>query len=138
MPRRKPAPPVKSPSQFVPMPAVMSFLKQTRGLLTWTLSDLQKSLLITAAQAQDVLTALEFQGYIKQAEDSPQEWLTTLNGEAVSGSKPPRFARESVEKASDALRERLHWTNKDSRSTYNRASRGLRRFPGRPSVGPSS
>jgi len=105
-------------SDTVPIAAVMSFLKETRGLLTWTLKDLQKSLLITALQAHDVVTALELQGYVKPSEDDPHEWVTTLNGEAVSGSKNPRFARENVEKALNSLRERIHNSNNDSSSPY--------------------
>lgn len=108
----------KAPSHFIPIAAVMSFLKETRGLLTWAVKDLQKSLLITAAQAHQVIAALELQGYIKQSEDNPEEWLTTLNGEAVSGSKPPRFTREGVEKALASMRERIEQINKDSGSPY--------------------
>lgn len=95
----------------------MSFLKETRGLLTWTIKDLQKSLLIGATQAREVIAALGLQAYVKQAEN-PHEWLTTINGEAVSGSNPPRFSREAVEKSLAALRERIKFINKDSGSPY--------------------
>ena len=95
----------------------MSFLKETRGLLIWTIKDLQKSLLIGAAQAREVIAAFELQGYIKQAEN-PHEWLTTIHGETISGSKAPRFNREAVEKSLAALRERIKFINKDARSPY--------------------
>jgi len=95
----------------------MSFLKETRGLLIWTSNDLQKSLLIGAVQAREMIAAFELQGYVKLAENQ-HEWLTTLNGEAVSGSKPPRFSREAVEKSLAALRERIKFINKDARSPY--------------------
>jgi hypothetical protein len=98
--------------------AVMSFLKETRGPLTWTVKELQKSLLITAAQARDVIAALELQGYIKRSDENAREWLTTLNGETVSGSKPPRFGRESVEKALASLVDRIKESNKDSNSPF--------------------
>lgn len=96
----------------------MSFLKETRGLLTWTTQDLQKSLLITTAQAREVIAALEVQGYIKQQQNSPNEWLTTIHGEVVSGSKPPRFSREKVENALSALKGRIETINEDASSPY--------------------
>lgn len=64
-----------------------------------------------------MIQALELQGYVKEAENS-QEWLTTLNGEAVSGSKLPRFDREGVEKSLSSLAERIKFDNKDPRSPY--------------------
>jgi len=96
----------------------MSFLKETRGVLTWTIKDLQKSLLIAAAQARAVIAALELQGYIKRSEEGPNEWLTTINGEAVSASKTPRYSREGVEKALALLRERLKQFNRDTQSSW--------------------
>lgn len=95
----------------------MSFLKETRGALTWTSKDLQKSLLISAAEATQVIAALELQGYLKRAGTS-DEWMTTINGEAVSGSKTPRFSREAVEASLSALRERLRSVNKNANSGY--------------------
>jgi hypothetical protein len=89
----------------------------TRGLVSWTVKDLQKSLLIPVAQARDVIQAPELQGYVKQAENS-QEWLTTLNGEAVSSSKLPGSDREGVEKSLSSLAERIKFDNKDPRSPY--------------------
>lgn len=97
--------------------AALSFLKETKGLLTWTIKDVQKSLLISTAQAKDVIAALEIQGYVKQAEN-PHEWLTTISGEVVSGSKLPRFHSESVEKSLAALRERIQSVNRDAHSAF--------------------
>jgi ribosomal protein S25 len=54
--------------------AAFSFLKETKGLLTWTVSDLAKSLKINLAEAKQVLAALEMQGYIKA--HGRDEWLT--------------------------------------------------------------
>lgn len=101
----------------VPAAAALSFLKETKGMLTWTVKDIQKSLLISAAQAKDVITALELQGYVKQAEN-PHEWLTTLNGEGVSGSKLPRFRPDSVNESLATLRERMQSLNKDSDASF--------------------
>ena len=87
-------------------------------MLSWTIKDLQKILFIPIAQAREVVTALQIQGYVKQAEDNPNEWLTTINGEIVSGSKLPRFSRESVEKAIASLTERIKTVNNTATSTY--------------------
>jgi hypothetical protein len=97
--------------------AAMSFLKETRGLLTWTSHDVQKSLLVSAAEARQVIAVLELQGYVKQAEDEHQ-WMTTIHGEAVSGSKAPRFKTESVDASLSALRERLRSGNRDAHSGW--------------------
>jgi hypothetical protein len=97
--------------------ATLSFLKETRGLLNWTLRDVQKSLLISTSAGREVISALELQGYAKRTENS-QEWLTTIDGETVSGSKAPRFTREAVGKSLEALRERIKFINKDARSPY--------------------
>src|SRR5271156_1965427 len=96
--------------------AAFSFLKETKGFLTWTLSDLAKSLKISPADAKQVLAALEMQGYIKP--HGRGEWLTTLAGETVSGAKTPRFTPESIEEALAALRSRIKLVNQDSKSPY--------------------
>jgi hypothetical protein len=96
--------------------AAFSFLKQTKGLLTWTLDDLAKFLKISVAEGKQVLAALEMQGYIKPHE--PGEWLTTLAGETVSGAKSPRFTPESIEEALAALRSRIKLVNQDSKAPY--------------------
>jgi hypothetical protein len=96
--------------------AAFSFLKETKGLLTWTLSDLSKSLKISVAEGKQVLAALEMQGYIKP--HGRDEWLTTLAGETVSGAKTPRFTPESIEEALATLRSRIKLVNQDSKSPY--------------------
>ena len=108
---------ISPPSTSIPAAAAISFMRETRGLVSWTVKDLQRSLLIPVPQARDVIQALELQGYVKHAENS-QEWLTTLNGEAVSGSKLPRFDREGVGKSLSSLAERIKFVNKDPRSPY--------------------
>jgi len=96
--------------------AAFSFLKETKGLLTWTLSVPAKSLKISLAEAKQVLAALEMQGYIKP--HGTGEWLTTLAGESVSGAKTPRFTPESIEEALAALRTRIKLVNQDSKAAY--------------------
>src|ERR1700721_3243284 len=69
--------------------AAFSFLKETKGLLTWTPGDLAKSLKISPAEAKRVLAALEMQGYIKP--HGRDEWLTTLAGDTYQGGTRHRF-----------------------------------------------
>ena len=115
---RKPSRSQKLSSGPLSVAATMSFLKETRGMLTWTVKNLQQSLLITAAQAHEAIAAFQIQGYIKPAEGIPNEWTTTLNGETVSGSKQPRFDRESVEASLALLKERIKSANTDTHAPY--------------------
>ena len=108
----------KSVMPSVPAAAVMSFLKDTRGLMNWTTRDLSKSLGIEAAEADKVLTIMEMQGYVKPAEGG-REWFTTAEGQAVSASKLPHFKRERVEAALEGLKQRIAARGKIS----NRRSR---------------
>lgn len=96
--------------------AAFSFLKETKGLLTWTPNDLAKSLKISVAEGKQVLAALEMQGYIKP--HGRDQWLTTLAGETVSGAKSPRFTPESIEEALAALHSRIKLVNQDSKTPY--------------------
>jgi hypothetical protein len=96
--------------------AAFSFLKETKGLLTWTLNDLAGSLKISVAEGKQVLAALEMQGYIKP--HGRDQWLTTLAGETVSGAKSPRFTPESIEEALAALYSRIKLVNQDSKAPY--------------------
>jgi len=101
----------------VPAAAVMSFLKDTRGLMNWTTRDLSKSLGIEAAEAGKVLTIMEMQGYVKPAEGG-REWFTTAEGQAVSASKLPHFKRERVEAALEGLKQRIAAARKDFKSPF--------------------
>lgn len=101
----------------VPAAAVMSFLKDTRALLTWTAGDLAKTLGITSAEAAQVIVIMEMQGYVKAVKGA-SEWLTTPAGQAVSGSKLPHFTRERVEKALSALKERIAASRKDFKAPF--------------------
>src|SRR6202035_3827955 len=101
----------------VPAAAVMSFLKDTRGLLTWTTRDLAETLGIPASEAAKVITIMEMQGYVKAAQGT-REWFTTPAGQTGSGSKLPHYTRERVEAALDGLKERIAAASKDFKSPF--------------------
>ena len=101
----------------VPTAAVFSFLKDTRGALTWTAHDLAEALKLSRQDANKILTLLQLQGYVHQNSDS-QQWLTTASGEIVSGSTLPRLSRESVEQAVATLADRIAAINRDPRAEF--------------------
>ncbi|HTU35203.1 MAG TPA: hypothetical protein VMF66_15475 [Candidatus Acidoferrum sp.] len=100
----------------MPAAEAFSFLRETRGLATWTVRDMAKSLRITVADAEHVAAILQLQGYVKPA--GTNEWMTTLSGEDVSKSKPPRFTPERVEQVIAELRQHIGANKHDSRSRY--------------------
>lgn len=101
----------------VPAAAVMSFLKDTRGSVTWTTRDLAETLDIAGAEATKVLAIMEMQGYVKPTQGG-KEWLTTSAGETISGSKLPHFTRERIEAAVSALKQRIAAARKDFKSPF--------------------
>jgi len=100
----------------IPVAAVFSFLKDQRGALCWTLRHLTQTLNISEQDAQRVLTILKLQGYVSETSDN--ELLTTASGEIVSGSKPPRFTRECVDRAVPELLERMAANNGDRNADF--------------------
>ena len=106
----------KTEAPAIPADEALSFLRETRGVTTWTARDMADSLRIAVADAKRVIPILELQGYVKPA--GTNEWMTTLSGEDVSGSKPPRFTRERVAQALDDLRRRIAEINRDSKAPY--------------------
>lgn len=94
--------------------AVLSFLKDTRGVISWTAGDMAKALGVTLAQANDALPILEMQGYVRRSGKS--DWLTTIAGESLSGSATPRFRKEAVDEALNQLRERIRALNADRKA----------------------
>ena len=123
MPSRREPPARSSALPSLPAEAALSFLKDTKGALTWSTRDLAASLNIDGREAQQVLALLQAQGYVqpagkKENPRNPDQWLTTAAGEAVSGAKPPRFTRESVEQALAALKERIKQINKDPQAPF--------------------
>ena len=97
----------------VPIEAVFSFLKGTKGTSSWTKQDFAGTLKISAADAAKILPVIQMQGYINPYHD---EWVTTTAGEDVAGARPPRFSPEKVEEALAELRERIKATNQNAKS----------------------
>jgi hypothetical protein len=105
----------------LPAEAALSFLKDTKGTLTWSSHDLAETLKIPGREADQVLAFLQAQGYAQPASSqagSKYQWLTTLAGETVSGAKPPRFTRDRVEQALADLQARIQENNKDPKSPF--------------------
>jgi DNA-binding MarR family transcriptional regulator len=82
----------------IPIAAAFSFLKDTRGLVSWNVRGLTRTLEITLSDAKRVIAILEIQGYIRRT-GQEDEWMTTMAGENVSESATPHFVLESVEEA---------------------------------------
>jgi len=114
--KRKAVPTVGSqkteePVPLLPVAEVLSFLKETRGVPGWNIREIAQSPNICQTEAKRVTAVLQAQGYIEPT--GPDEWLTTVSGEAVSGSKAPRFTPEAVEQELSALGDRIKAVNKD-------------------------
>jgi hypothetical protein len=110
----------KPPREVMPSvsaSAVMSFLKDTRGLLTWTTRDLAETLGIPTSEAAKVITIMEMQGYVNAAEGT-REWFTTPAGQTVSGSKLPHYTPERVAAALAELKKRIAAARKDFKSPF--------------------
>jgi hypothetical protein len=113
--------PTQRAQSALPAEAALSFLKDTKGTLTWSARDLSESLNINRREADQVLAVLQAQGYAQPAgapAKAQGQWLTTPAGETVSGAKPPRFTRERVEQALAGLRSRIQENNKDRNSPF--------------------
>lgn len=99
-----------------PFEEVLSFLKETRGELTWSAKDLADSLKISFGEARHVLSLFELQGYVKRSSDKSQ-WITTLNGESVSNSTQRHFTIVRVKAALGKLEERIKELNSDRKAS---------------------
>ena len=100
----------------VPAEAALSFLKDTKGAVSWSPAEMAAVLKIPRKDTAQVLALLGAQGYIAPA--AKNEWLTTAAGESVSGAKMPRFSRQSVDEALKSLKARIADLNKDKNSAY--------------------
>ena len=113
-----PQPPKKMPQPPVAVDALLSFLKETKGLFSWSTADLADTLKLSRAQAVEVLTLLRAQGYVQAESGKSGQWLTTTSGETVSGSKLPRFNPEKVRQALASLQQAIEENNKNKNSEY--------------------
>lgn len=113
----------------IPAEAALSFLKDTKGALAWTARDFANTLKINRREAEQALAFLQAQGYVQPARSGgpvrrsdatrgEQQWMTTPAGETVSGAKPPRFSRESVQQALIALKDRIQLNNNNSQAPF--------------------
>jgi hypothetical protein len=99
----------------IPADAALSFLKDTKGAVTWSVRDVADTLKISRSDAEQVVALLAAQGYV-QAKGN--EWMTTSSGETVAGAKTSRFAPEGIKQALAVLRERIKEANHNSRTEY--------------------
>src|ERR1700758_2022627 len=90
----------------IPAAELLSFLKEVRGVQAWTEKDLAKILRIGLPQAKEAIAVLQLQSYIQPAGNTAK-WRVTEQGEIVSGAKPPRFTRQSVDNALAGVRDRI-------------------------------
>ena len=107
----------------LPAEAALSFLKDTKGALTWSARDLTDTLKVNRREAEQALAVLQAQGYVQPAHQkgsarNADQWITTPAGEAISGAKPPRFTRERVEEALAALKDRIKQSNKSPQTLF--------------------
>jgi hypothetical protein len=101
----------------IPAETALSFLKDTKGMLTWSLRDLTDTLKINRRDAEEVIAFLAAQGYVKSTNER-DEWMTTSAGESVSRAKPPRLTREIVEQAVESLKGRIKEVNTESKGVF--------------------
>ena len=104
------------PPPTIPADAALSFLRETRGLSTWSVRDMANPLNISLDEAKQVIAVLEMQGYVNQFKSD--EFMTTFAGESISGSKPPRYTRERIERALETLCKRIAQINRDSGAPF--------------------
>lgn len=104
-------------SQPMPAAELLRFLKQPRGIHTWTEKDLAKALKIGLSEAKDATVVLQLQGYIERVRVTGK-WRITQQCDLVSGIKPARFTQQSVEQALNELRGRIQAVNEDPNADY--------------------
>lgn len=105
----------------VSIAAALSFLKETKGALTWTAQEFARGVGITVAEAGPALAVLQMQGYVKPGAGK-DEWMTSVDGDVVSGAAAPRFSVEAVRKALEDLRGRITAVNKDAKAEFRVSS----------------
>jgi hypothetical protein len=108
----------KSIQPSILLAAVLSFLKETRGALTWTTYDMVRSLKIGEPEANQIINILSLQGYVKPALDN-HGWLTTPAGEDVSGSTLPRYKLGSVNETLTVFEKTIKSVNQDRNAKFH-------------------
>ena len=103
----------------VPAPALLSFVKQVSSEPSWTAKRLSEVLNIKAADVPQITSTLEMLGYVEPVPGKKGHWKNTAAGNSVSGAKKPRFTRDSVIEALDALRKRAEEMNADSGAPFH-------------------
>ena len=109
--------PVVSDRNDLPAAELLSFPREVRGVQTWTDKELANTLRVSLPQAKEAIAVLQLQGYIQPAGNTGK-WRVTEQGEIVSGAKPPRFTRQSVDNALAAIRDRIKSVNEDPQAPY--------------------
>jgi hypothetical protein len=109
--------PVVSDRNDLPAAELLSFLREVRGVQTWTDKELANTLRVSLPQAKEAIAVLQLQGYIQPAGNTGK-WRGTEQGAIVSGAKPPRFTRQNVENALAAIRDRIKSANEDPQAPY--------------------
>ncbi len=104
-------------TQKIAAAELMSFLKEAGGVRTWTEKDLATALKISVSQAKEATAVLQLQGYIEPVGNTGK-WRVSEQGDLVSGAKPPRYTRKSVEDALAGLRDRIRIANDDDNAAY--------------------
>jgi hypothetical protein len=102
----------------IPAESALSFLRDTKGLLSWSLRYLSQTLSISRQEAERVVALLQIQGYVQADARKAGEWVTTPSGETVAGAKSPRFDRETVEAAITSLKGRIEDVNNDRAAKF--------------------
>ena len=119
VPAKSSAPTQQStPRATLPAEAALSFLRDTKGSVSWALRDLSQTLNISRGEADRVVALLQIQGYVQPEAHKSGEWITTPAGETVSGAKQPRFDRATVEVALTSLKQRIEATNNDRAAKF--------------------
>lgn len=121
-PRTKQTPPPPASAKLMPsavgrgsLPAeaALSFLRDTKGTVSWSLRDMSQTLNIPKEESERVVTLLQMQGYVQPEAHEAGSWMTTPSGETVSGAKPPRYDPATVESALASLKQHIEETNKN-------------------------
>lgn len=108
--------PPKHALPSIPADQALSFLRETRGISTWTARDMANSLRIGGGEAKRAIAVLEMQGYVNPFKSD--QFMTTSAGESVSHSQAPRYTRDRIDRALAVLRSRIAEINRDDGAPF--------------------